>query len=73
MAINKANLIVVEGDLQPDATTVASLVISLRSTEVTEMPKISGCKVRVMPTKVLDIRAMVVAKAAVVGRPIDVQ
>ena len=53
-----------------DATIVASLAISISSTGVTHMHKMPGPEVRVMLTKAVAIRAMVVVMVVVVGRPI---
>ena len=70
MAINKASLIMVEGDQLLDATIVASLAIFLSSAGVTYMHKMLGPKVRVVVTKAMAIRAMVVVvMVMVVGRP----
>ena len=69
MAINEASLIVVEGDQLLDATIVASLAILLSSAGVTHMHKMPGPEVRVVATKAVAIRAMVVVMVMVVGRP----
>ena len=68
MAIDKGSLIIVEDDQLLDANTVASLAILLSSAGVTKMPKILGPEVRVMVTKVVAIRAMVIFMVVVVGR-----
>ena len=70
MAINKASLIVVKGDQLLDATIVASLAILLSSAGVTHMHKMLGPEVRVVVTKAVAIRAMVVVMVMVVGRPV---
>ena len=48
---------------------MASLAILLSSTVVTNMHKMPGSEVRVMATKAVAIRAMVVVMVVVVGRP----
>ena len=58
----------VKGDQLLDATIVASLAILLSSAEVTYMYKIPGPKVRVVVTKTVAIRAMVVALVVAMGR-----
>ena len=68
MDINKASLIMVEGDQLLDATIVASLAILLSSAGVTHMHKMPGPKVRVMATKAMAIRAMVLVMVVVIGR-----
>ena len=70
MAINTASLIVVEGNQLPDATTVASLAISLSSAKTSQMHKILGPKVRVVATKAMAMRAMVLAIVMLMGRHI---
>ena len=70
IGINEARLIVVVCDQLLDATIVASLAISISSTGVTHMHKMPGPEVRVMLTKAVAIRAMVVVMVVVVGRPI---
>ena len=69
MAIKEVSLIAVKGHQLLDATIVASLAISLNSAGVTHMHKIPGPEVRVMATKAMDIRAVVVVMVLVVGRP----
>ena len=69
MAINEASLIMVEGDQLLDATIVASLAILLSSSGVTHMHKMLGPEVRVVVTKAMAIRAMVVVMVMVMGRP----
>ena len=68
MAINKASLIMVEGDQLPDATIVASLAILLRSAAATHMHIILGPEVRVMVTKAMVIRAVVIVLVVIMGR-----
>ena len=70
MAINEANLIVVKSNLPLDNTSVASMAILLSSAGVTHMPKMLGPKVRVMATKAVAIRAVVVVMFVVVARPV---
>ena len=55
MAINKASLIMGEGNQLLDATILASLAILLSSAGVTHMHKMLGPKVRVMATKAMAI------------------
>ena len=69
MAINKARLIVVKGDQLLDATIVASLAILLSSAGVIHMYKMPGPEVRVMVTKAVASRVMVLVMVVVVGRP----
>ena len=69
MAMNKASLIMVEGDLLLNATIVASLAILLSSTGVTHMYKMPGPEVRAVVTKAMAIRAVVIVMVMVVGRP----
>ena len=69
VAINKTSLVVVEGD-QLDATIVASLAILLSSARVTHMHKMPGPEVRVLATKAVAIRAMVMVIVMVVDRPV---
>ena len=52
-----------------DTTTVASLDILLSSAAVTYMCKMVGPKVRVVATKAMVIRAMVIIMVIVVGWP----
>ena len=65
IAINKASMIVVEGNQLLDATIVASLAIFLSSAGVTQMYKMPGPEV-----KAVVIRAMVVVMVVVMGRPV---
>ena len=67
MAINKASLIIVEGNQLPD--TVASLAIPLSSARVTQVHEMLGPKVRVMATKVMAIKAIVVVIIVDMGGP----
>ena len=69
MAMNKASLIMVKGDQLLDATIVASLAILLSSAGATHMHKMPGPEVRVITTKAMAIRAMVVVMVMVMGRP----
>ena len=69
MAINEVSLIVVEGNQLLDATIVASLAISLSSAGVTHMYKTLEPKVRVVATKAIAIRAIVIVMVMVVGKP----
>ena len=59
----------VEGNQLLDAIIVASLAISLSTAGVTHMHKIPGPKVRVVATKSVDIRTLVMLMVMVVGRP----
>ena len=59
----------VKGNQLLDATIVASLAILLSSAGVTQIHKIPGPKVRVMATKAMAIRAMVMVMVVVMGRP----
>ena len=70
MAINEASLIVVKGNHLLDATIVASLAILRSSAEVTHMHKMPGPEVRVMASKAIAIRAVVMVMVVVVGRPV---
>ena len=70
MAINEASLIMVKGNQLLYATIVASLAISLSSARVTLMHKMPGREFRVMVTKYVAIRAMVVVMVMVMGRPV---
>ena len=70
MAINKASLIIAEGNQLLDATIVASQAISLSNARVTQILKMLGPKVSVMATKATAIKAIVVAMAGVMGRSI---
>ena len=70
VAINKASLIMVEGDQLLDVTIVESLTILLSSARVTHMHKMLGPKVRVVVTKAMAIRAMVMGIVMVMGRPV---
>ena len=69
MAINKASLIVVKGDQLLDATIVASLAILLSSIGVTHTYRMPGHEVRVVATKAMAIRDMVIVMVMVMGRP----
>ena len=69
MAINEASLIMVKGDQLLDAAIVASLVILLSSSGVTNTHKMLGPTFRVVITKAVAIRAVVVVMVMVVGRP----
>ena len=69
MAINEASLIVVESNQLPDATVVASLAILLSSARVIQMLKMLGHEVRVIVSKAITIRAMVMVMVVVMGRP----
>ena len=50
MAINEFGLVLIERNQLPNATTVASLTISLSSSGVTQKHKMLGPEVRVMAT-----------------------
>ena len=69
LAIHKSSLIVVKGDQLLDATIVASLAILLSSAGVTHMHRMPGPEVRVMVTKAMAIRAVVIVLVMVMGRP----
>ena len=69
MAINKASLIKVKSNQLPDAAIVASLTILLGSTGLTQMPKILGDEVRVMESKAVAIRAMVMVMVMAITWP----
>ena len=62
MAINEASLIMIKVDQLLDATIVLSLAILLSSARVSHIHKIQGPKVRVVVTKAMAIRAMVVVR-----------
>ena len=68
MAINKANLIIVKGNQLLDATIVASLAISLSSAGVTHMHKMLGPEVKIMATKAMAIRAMIIVMVCGYGQ-----
>ena len=51
-----------------DATTMISLLILLSSSGATQMPKTVGTKLRVMASKAMAIKAVVVAIVRVMGR-----
>ena len=70
MAINEVSLIVVKGNQLLDATIVASLAILLNSAGVTHLYKMLGPEVRVMASKAIAIRAIVVVMVVVVGWPV---
>ena len=55
MVVNEASLIVEQADQLADATSVATLAVSLYSAEVTQMAKMSDTEVRVMANKAMDI------------------
>ena len=59
----------VEGNQLLDATIVASLTILLSSARVTHMHEMPGPEVRVMVTKAMAIRAIVMVMIGIVGRP----
>ena len=67
VAINKASLIVVEGNQLLDATIVVSLAISLSSAGVTHMHKMPGSNIRVVATRTMAIRAVVMVMVVVVA------
>ena len=69
MAINEVSLIVVEGDQLLDATIVVSLAILLSSAGLTHMQKMLGPEVKVMATKTVAIRAMVMVMVIIIGKP----
>ena len=69
VAINEASLIVVKGAQLLDATIVASLAILLSSSRATNIHKMLGPKGRVVVTKKVAIRAMVIVMVMFVGRP----
>ena len=69
MAINKARLIMVKGDQLLDATIVASLAILLSSIGVTHTHRMPGHEVRVVATKAMAIRDIVIVMVMVMGRP----
>ena len=58
----------VKGNQVLDATIVASLAILLSSAGVTHMDKMLGREVRVVDTKPMAIRAMVVVLVMIVGK-----
>ena len=70
MAIHEARLIIVEGGQLLDATTMASLALLLSSARVTKMLKMLGPEVRVVATKAMAIKAMVIVMVAIMGRPV---
>ena len=63
-------MIGVEGNQLPDATTVASLIISLISAGVSQMAKMLGPKVIVTANKAITIETVVMAILMLVGRPV---
>ena len=67
MTVNKASLIIVKGDQLPDATTMASLAISLSNAGVTQMYKMPGSEVSIMATKAM---AMIMVLVMVIERPV---
>ena len=69
MAINKASLIIVEDYQLLNATIVASLTILLSSVRATHMYKMPETKFRVMFTKAMAIRAVIVVMVMVMGWP----
>ena len=70
VAINKASMIMAEGDQLLDAIVLASLAILLSSARVTHIHELLGCKVRVVITNPVAISAMVMVMVMVVGRPV---
>ena len=60
----------VKGNQLLDATIVASLAISLSSAGATHTHKMPGLEVRVMATKAMAIRAVVIVLVMVMGRPV---
>ena len=68
MGINKASLIMLEGNHQLDATIVVSLAILLSSAGETHMHKMPGPKVRLMVTQAVAIRAGVMVMVVVMSR-----
>ena len=70
MAINEASLIAVKGDQMLDATVVASLAILLSCSGVTHMHKMPGSEVRVMLSKAMAIRTVVIVMVVIMGKPI---
>ena len=69
MAIDEASLIVTEGNQLLDATTVESLAILLSTAGATQMLKTLGPKVRVMATKAMAIKVMIVVMIVIMVRP----
>ena len=69
MGINETSLILVKGDQLPDATTVASLAISLSGAGVTKMHKMRVSKVKIMATKAIAIKAVIFAMVRVMCKP----
>ena len=65
-----ARLILVEGNQLADVTEAAILVILLSSAGVTQMHKMMGPKVRVMATKKVTVKAMIVPIFGVTSRPL---
>ena len=61
-------MIVIKGNQLPDATTLASLEILLSSSRIIQMPKLLGPKVRVIATKAVAIKAMVIGIVGIMGR-----
>ena len=69
MAMDKASLILVKGDQLPDAIIVASLIILLSSARVTQMHIMLVPEVRVIATKAVAIRVIVMVMVVIMGRP----
>ena len=63
-------MIMVKGNKLLDATIVISLAILLSSAGVTYMHKMLGPEVRVMASKAMAIRTLVIVIVMVVGRPV---
>ena len=70
MAIDKASLIIIEGNQLPDATTVESLAILLSNPGVAQMPKMLMPEVRFMATKAAAIKAVVMVMVMITDRPV---
>ena len=58
-----------EDNQLPDATIVASLDILLTSAGATQIPKMLGSNIKIMATKSMAIKVMVVVMVMVIGRP----
>ena len=69
MALNEARLIMLEANQLPDATTIASLDILQSTAVVSQTPKILGPKVRMVATKTVALKVMVVVVVGFIGRP----
>ena len=63
-------MIIVKGNQLPYATRVASLAILLRSSAEIQMPKMLGLEARVLVTKAMAIRAVVMVMVLVIGNPV---